>query len=45
VVFACEIIFLDRSPGGHSNAFEKRSDEDLRTRGVFASLRAIDAEA
>jgi hypothetical protein len=36
--------FLDQSPGGHPNAFEKRSNEDLRTRTVFASLCAVDAE-
>jgi hypothetical protein len=36
---------LDRSPGGHPNTFEKRSDEDLRTRTVLASLRAVAAEA
>jgi hypothetical protein len=29
----------------HPNTFEKRSDEDLRTRTVFASLRAVAAEA
>jgi hypothetical protein len=37
--------FLDQSLGGHPNAFEKRSDEDLRTRDVLASLRTIAAEA
>jgi hypothetical protein len=36
---------LDQSLGGHSNTLEKRSGEDLRTRTVLASLRAIAAEA
>jgi hypothetical protein len=36
---------LDQSPGGHSNAFEKRSGADLRTRTVLASIRAVAAEA
>jgi hypothetical protein len=36
---------LDQSPSSHSNAFEKRSDEDLRTRTVLASLHAVAAEA
>jgi hypothetical protein len=36
---------LDQSPGGHSNAFEKRSGEDLGTRTVLASLHAVAAEA
>jgi hypothetical protein len=36
---------LDESPGGHPNTFEKRSDEDLRTWTVLASLRAVAAEA
>jgi hypothetical protein len=42
VFFNC---FLDQSPGGHSNAFEKRLDEDLSTRTVFARLCAVVAEA
>jgi hypothetical protein len=36
---------LDQSPGDHSNAFEKRLDEDLRTRAMLASLCAVAAEA
>jgi hypothetical protein len=32
---------LDQSPRGRSNAFEKRSDEDVRTRTVLTSLRAV----
>jgi hypothetical protein len=36
---------LYQSPGGHPNAFEKRSDEDLRTQTVVASLRTVAAEA
>jgi hypothetical protein len=43
VAFACEIIFWTRVQV--VTAFEKRSDEDLRTWGVFASLCAIAAEA
>jgi hypothetical protein len=43
--FARENIFSDWSPGGHSSTFEKRSDEDLGTRGVPASLRVVAAGA
>jgi hypothetical protein len=35
---------LDQSPGGHSNAFEKRSDEYLRTWTVLASFRTVATE-
>jgi hypothetical protein len=38
-------VVLDRSLGGHLNAFEKRSDEGLRTQAVPASLRTVAAEA
>jgi hypothetical protein len=43
--FARENIFSDWSPGGHSSTFEKRSDEDMGTRGIPASLRAVAAGA
>jgi hypothetical protein len=35
---------LNWSPGGHPNAFEKRSDEDLRTQVLLASLCIVAAE-
>jgi hypothetical protein len=35
---------LNQSPGGHPNAFEKRSDEDLRTRVMLSSLRTVAAK-
>jgi hypothetical protein len=38
-------LILDQSPSGHPNAFEKRSDEDLRTQTMFTSLRVVAAEA
>jgi hypothetical protein len=38
-------VILDQSLGGHSNAFEKRSDEDLSSRVMLASLGTIVVEA
>jgi hypothetical protein len=38
-------VVLDRNLGGHLSTFEKKSDENLRTRAVPASLRTVAAEA